>query len=353
MRNKVKILVSASGFALAAISAGPAFAAGTASGTTITNTATINFSVGGVAQTAINASNSFVVDRQINLTVAEVGTTTTSVSPGQTAAVTTFTVTNTGNETQDFRLTASQLSGGTAPHGGTDAFDVTGVTLYRDTNSNGSYDAGTDTAITYLDEVAADASRTVFVVADVPLTATNGQIAAVALTAEAREGGTASTEGNAITATSGADTAGTKDTVFIDGAGSDDAARDARFSARDDYTVAAPVLTVSKISWVISDPVNSTTNPKRIPGAIIGYCIIINNAAGGTAASNVSISDTLPAATTYEAGTVLLGGSESSGTCSGGTTSTASFSAGVVSSGTISSIAANSNTVLWFQAKVN
>lgn len=348
--------MGASSFAIAAISAAPAFAAGTAAGTTITNTATINYSVGGVAQTAITASNAFTVDRQINLTVAEVGTTTTSVSPGQSAAVTAFTVTNTGNETQDFRLSVSQLSGGTAPHGGTDSFDVTSPTIYVDTNSNGTYDAGTDTAVTFLDELAADASRTVFIVANIPISATNGQIAAVALTAEAREGAGSGSEGAALTQTSGADTTG-KDTVFVDGAGSDDSARDARFSARDDYTVAAPVLTVSKISWVIDDPVNGTTNPKRIPGATIGYCIIISNAAGGAAASGVSISDPIPSQTTYVTGSVLLGGTTVGGgsptSCTGGATSTASFSSGTVSSGTISSIAANSTQVLWFRATVN
>lgn len=92
--------------------ASPALASGTASGTTINNTVSVNYKVGGVDQTATGASDSFKVDRKVNLTVAEVGTTTTEVSPGQTAAVTTFTVTNNSNATLDFALAAAQQTGG-------------------------------------------------------------------------------------------------------------------------------------------------------------------------------------------------------------------------------------------------
>jgi uncharacterized repeat protein (TIGR01451 family) len=356
MTYKLKKLAGASAVVIAALGVTPAFAGGTLAGSGITNTATINYQVGGVAQTALTATNTFTVDRKITLTVAELGTTTTSVGPGQAVAVTTFTVTNTSNAVLDFKLTAANLATGTtAPHTGTDAFDVTGVTMYVDTNGNNTYDAGTDTAVTYLDEVAIDGSKTVFVVAAVPLTATNGQIAAVSLTALAEAGGTAATEGAALTETTGANTAG-MDTVFADTAGTDDIARDAKHSARDDYTIAAPVLTVSKISWVIDDPLNGTTNPKAIPGATVGYCIIISNAAGAAAATNVSITDPLPTQTTFVAGSNLLGGTTVAGppaSCTGGAVSTSSFAAGTVSSGTIPSIAAGATQVLWFRATVN
>ena len=50
--------------------------------------------------------------------------------------------------------------------------------------------------------------------------------------------------------------------------------------------------TVQKISCVIQDPVNSTTNPKRIPGATIRYAIEVNNPMS-VSMSNVIISDTV------------------------------------------------------------
>jgi len=80
MNRISKFLGSAGVLALSSLIAQPALAAGTASGTVITNTVTVNYQVGGVAQTATSASNSVTVDRKINLTVAEVGNTTTQIT---------------------------------------------------------------------------------------------------------------------------------------------------------------------------------------------------------------------------------------------------------------------------------
>lgn len=350
MRNKLKLLATASGVTVAVLGATPAFAAGTASGSSIVNNATINYQVGGIAQTALVASNTITVDRKVNLTVAELGTTTTSVSPGQTNAVTTFTVTNNSNAPIDIGLTVAQLTGGAAPHGGTDAFNVTAPALFLDTNGNNTYDAGTDTAVSFLDEIAADAARTVFVVATIPGTATNGQIAAVSLTGQAREAGVAATQGAVITATAGANTAGV-DTVLADVAGTDDAITDGRHSARDDYTVAAPVLTVAKISRVIDDPINGTTNPKMIPGATVEYCITVANAVGAAAASNVVITDAIPAQTTYVTGSGWEGGTVAAAVCSGGT-NTATFATGTFT-GTLGAIAAGATETAYFRVTIN
>jgi uncharacterized repeat protein (TIGR01451 family) len=352
MTNKLKKLAGASAVVIAAMGVTPAFAAGTTSGSTITNTATLNYKVATVSQTAITASNSITVDRKVNLTVAEVGSSTTSVVPGQVEAVTTFTVTNNSNATIDIGLAASQLSGGTAPFaGGTDNFDVTSVTLYVDTNGDGSYTSGTDTAVTYLDELAADATRTVFVVASVPIGQVNDDIAAVVLTGTAKESGTAGTQGATITATAGANTAGV-DTVLADAAGSDDAVYDGTHSARDDYKVAAPVLTVAKISRVIDDPVNGTSNPKMIPGATVEYCITVANSSTGATATNMVITDALPSQTTYVSSFgVYEGGSVASSVCSGGT-STGSFGSGTVT-GNLGSLAASATKTVYFRVTIN
>ncbi|AYJ85738.1 DUF11 domain-containing protein [Sphingomonas paeninsulae] len=336
---------------LAGISA-PAFAAGTTAGSTITNTVSIGYSVGGVAQTAINASNTFTVDRKITLSVTETGTTTTVVAPGQIAAVTTFTVSNGSNATLDLGLSVAQQVGGTAQHGGTDNFDVTAPTLYVDTNTNGVYDPGTDTVVSYLDEVAADTSRTVFVVANIPVARVNGDIAGVTLTAQARDGGAAGTQGAVSVETTGANTAG-QDTVFADLAGATDAARDGQFSARDDYTVSGALLTITKTSKIISDPSNNTTNPKMIPGAIVEYCIQAANAAGGAAATNVAISDMLPTQTTYlTAFGIQINGTVTSGSCDANGTAGGTFSSGTIS-GTLASIPAGSARTLYFRATIN
>ena len=352
MKHTSRLLGAAGILALAALGANPAHAAGTTAGSTITNTVTVNYQVGGVAQTATAASDTFTVDRKVNLTVAEVGTTTTTVSPGQAAAVTTFQVTNLSNATLDMALAVAQQTSGAGAHANTDSFDATNVKIYRDANGNGVFDAA-DTLVTYLDELAADASATVFVVADIPLGQLTGSVAAVTLTATGREGGTAGTQGAALTATSGGNTAG-MDTVFADGAGATDATRDAAFSAKDDYTVLAAALSVVKTSRIVSDPVNGTTNPSFIPGAVIEYCIAVANAAGSGAATSVAISDPLPGAVTYLSsfGILLNGTVNASSQCQADGTAGGSF-AGTTVSGTLASVVAADTRTLLFRATIN
>ncbi|MCC6924339.1 hypothetical protein [Novosphingobium sp.] len=351
-----RLLGTVGAAALAVVGASPAFASGTAAGTVITNTVTVNYQVGGVNQTATGASNSFAVDRKVNMTVAEVGTTTTQVSPGQLAAVTTFTVTNNSNATLDFALAAAQQTGGAGAHSNTDTFDATNVKIYVDTNGNGTYDVGTDLEVAYLDELAADASKTVFVVADMPLGLATNDVAAVTLTATGREGGGTGSQGAALSETNTGITneidPNEVDTVFADAAGATDGAGDGAHSAKDDWTVLAAALSVTKLSKVVSDPVNGTSNPKAIPGATIEYCIVVANAAGSATASSVAISDPLPATVTYDGGGVFVDGSVTSGACNTDGSNTGSHAAGVVS-GTISSVTAGETKTLRFRATIN
>ncbi|MFM6932925.1 MAG: hypothetical protein ACKOUT_11865 [Novosphingobium sp.] len=352
MTRTSRLLGAAGALACVAASISPAYASGTTAGSTITNTATVNYQVGGISQTSTTASDTLTVDRKINLTVAEVGTTTTQVTPGQVSAVTTFTVTNTSNAVLDFALSAAQITGGTAVHGGTDTFDVSNVKIYVDANANGTYDAGTDTLVTYLDELAADGSKTVFVVADVPLSLANAAVAGVTLTATGREGGTGGSQGVALTQTSGANTSG-MDTVYADAAGATDAARDAAFSARDDYTVYTATLSVVKSSTIINDPVNGTSNPKFIPGATIQYCIAVTNASGSADASTVAVTDPLPTTVTYDSGFgIKLNGTVASGTCQTDGSTGGSFASGAVN-GTIASLPAGSTKTVLFRATIN
>lgn len=350
--NRKHLLAGVSALAVSLLAASPGFAAGTTAGSSIVNNVTVNYQVANVSQTQLSASNTLTVDRKVSLTVTEPGNAASSVAPGQNGAYTAFLVTNTSNAPLDLGLSFAQPSGGTTAHGGTDNFDLTGLAMYVDTNGNGAYDPGTDLAVTYLDEVAADTSRTVFVVGNVPIGRVNGDDAGVNLTAQAREAGTATTQGAVVTETTGANTAG-MDTVFADTAGTTDAARDGQFSARDDFLVAGASLTVTKVSTVISDPLNGTTNPKMIPGATVGYCIQVANAAGSATATNVAISDPLPTQTTYDSayGT-FLGGSVTGGVCNADGTAGGSAGSGTVS-GTIPSVAAGQTKTLYFRVTIN
>ena len=79
------------------------------------------------------------------------------------------------------------------------------------------------------------------------------------------------------------------------------------------FTIQNAELTLAKTSTVISDPVNGTTNPKRIPGAVVRYCILTTNV-GTATASNVTATDNLPANVTFISGTMRSGT-----TCAGAT----------------------------------
>ncbi|APG62573.1 hypothetical protein LPB140_07000 [Sphingorhabdus lutea] len=346
MTSKLKFLTASALGGIAMLSSGSAFAAGTLQGVDINNTVSVSFSVGGVAQTAQTASDTFKVDRKVIFTVQEATPTgTTSVSPGATGQITTFLVSNTSNDTLDFNLAATQLAGGTAAHGGTDVFDVTGLQFFVDVNNNGTYEAGTDTA-TVIDNLAPDASRRVFILGNIPSTATNGQVAGVTLTATARN-----SDGSAITAATDA-TANTTavETIFAD------TGRDGVEAAGDDYTVAGAVLSVSKLSRVVSDGV-SASNPKAIPGAVIEYCIAVSNAAGAATATGVNITDNLSLIpnVTYDAtftpkmnGTAVTGSTctpgADNGTYTGGTNTV---------SGTLNNIAAGQTRTFVFRVTIN
>jgi uncharacterized repeat protein (TIGR01451 family) len=292
----------------------PALAAGTAATTAINNKATVNYQVGGVAQPFIESSptgnstpglnngtnTQFVVDRKVDLTIQEVNSAATVVTPGQLNQVTTFFVTNAGNDTQGISLSAANLpNGSTTLFSATpDAFDMTNVRVFvESTPCTGigqaglSYVAASDTA-TNIATIAEDACAFVYVVADTPVTATNGQPADVRLTAIVR----APTTLAALTETAGAESAAVVDVVFAD------SGRDATATADDQYLVSAASLSVGKTSAVISDPFNGTAGPgvfpKAIPNAVMEYGITLTNT-GGQNATVVTITDPIPANTTF------------------------------------------------------
>ena len=357
MKHASKLLSAAGTLALMGLAATPAFATGTTAGSSILNTATISFQVGGVAQTPQNASNSIVVDEKVSFTAVEQGA-TTSVSPGQTGAVTTFSITNNSNAALEIGIAAAaQANGATvAPGTGTSSVTATGFTYATNTNGSTtcSYSAGNATTITDITSLAANASQCVYVLANIPVSATSGQIAGINLTATAESApGVALTQSNSSVAW----TPGTMQIVFADGTGNGtgDANYDGKYTALANYTVAAPILTVSKVSWISADGIE-TSNFKAIPGATLNYCIIVSNAGPATAsATNLSISDPLPATVPYVTGTNKLNatvtGSGATATCSAGTAG-ADAVAGTVS-GTLATLAPGASEGLWFQATIN
>ncbi|HUQ10318.1 MAG TPA: hypothetical protein VM146_08370 [Steroidobacteraceae bacterium] len=69
-------------------------------------------------------------------------------------------------------------------------------------------------------------------------------------------------------------------------------------------TMPQPSLTILKTSVVLSDPVNSTTLPKRIPSALVRYDVSVTNSGPGTVDANtLVITDPIPANSSMYVGT--------------------------------------------------
>lgn len=289
----------------------------TDAGTYVNNVVTVTYEVNSVLQTAVDNTSAdgpdpdsdpdgaqFVVDRVIMHTVAN--TSGDSVTPGQAKTATppptlTFTVTNDSNATLDFALTTEDLAG--------DDFDATGIEIYVDANSNGTYEPATDLA-TSIDNLAEEGVATVFVIAGIPAVASNTDFDDLVLVATAYE-----VDGTTIVADDDADNddvadaangGTTVETVFgdADGTGTE-GAEDGMHSATGRFTVASASISVTKSSTVVSDPFNETTNPKAIPGAVVRYCILVTNA-GAEEATDITVSDPIPGGTSFVSGSIVV-----------------------------------------------
>lgn len=298
---------------------------GTPSGTSISNLATLSYTVGGVTQTNIGSSQAgntsgagtataFVVDTKIDVLVAKQDGSRVTATNGQVAATPvpaapaylTYTVTNNSNLAQDFKLSATSLASGSAdPFGSTSTFATAGCRIYIDAGGApaNQLQLATDSNVSYIQNLASGASQYVFVFCDTPLGATNGQTGVVGLTAEAAVvGGSNASPSASYTAAqlnnSIANTQAGVEIVGADVAGPLDAARDAKHSATDTYIIGAAIISVSKTVATLCDPINGDTtaggNPKNIPGAIVRWSITISNSAtAGASATLGSISDAL------------------------------------------------------------
>ncbi len=311
-----------------------AYAVGTVAGTQVQNSVTLNYTVGGISQTAINANDGtgFLVDNAVDFTVANNDGAQISVTPGSTGQITNWTLANTGNAAQYFTLAAINLPNGSTVYGNADTADTsTPYTITYSTDGGATYNPYTGAF-----QLAIGASVLIRVAADIPLSVTNGQVMNIQLEATATDSG-----GTALTSTIGPDTIGSVDIVLAEGTGittEGNTAFDGQFSAWGGYIVQSAALAVTKTSCVISDPVNGTTNPKRIPGAVLRYQIQVANT-GTSDATSVTVADLIPSefgtsAANLDVRTAVCP-AISSGVC-GAKTGTVETNAGTTGAGTSS-----------------
>lgn len=276
---------------LAAVVAPAAHAAGTAAGSSITNTATVTFTdPGGTPVSVPSNTSSLQVDEILNVAVVSNDAGNVPVTTPDADAVLTFTVTNVGNGSEAFVLSANSALLG-------DNFDPANVRIYLDANGNGTFEAATDTL--YVPGVSADpvlpadGTQVVFVVSDITTGLANTNVGLVSLAAEALT----------VRATPGADAPGT--TFAGQGTAGSDAVvgtTQAAGSAQRGYVVAQVATTFTKTQAVVSHPVFGTN---AVPGATIIYTLELV-ATGSGSLTGAAISDPVPAGTTYVPGSLTL-----------------------------------------------
>jgi len=341
------------------------------SGDTISNLATLSYSVGAVAQPVIESSaagnsisgvgngtaTSFTVDAKVDVLVA--GGVITPATSGQTGATTPFTVQNISNLTLGYTLVASNSSAGAYTVNATGITDninsAIGLSIYLDDGAGVPANAGDGVlsaaelaagAITAIPTLAAGATANLVVLTDMPI-ANNGDAAVVVMKATAvwptplvpTEEPALVVAGAVITATAGPNTGGI-DVVLADIAGvvadagavpavTADIASDGTHSTYGAFSISSALLSVAKVATVICDPINGDTNPKNIPGAAVQYAITITNAAGGASATLTQVTDTLVAALGFDPG--LISGIGAGTNCVAGTGNQSASGFGAIS----------------------
>jgi uncharacterized repeat protein (TIGR01451 family) len=315
------------GVAAWALLAGPAWAAGAPANTPISNTATATFNDPNGQPRTVNSNTATLrVDEVLGAVLVSNDAGNVGVLSPDNDRPLSFTLTNPGNGSEAYALVPNASLGG-------DQYDPTDVKIYLD-NGNGIFEPGVDTlyAPGVNDPVLApDQSRVVFITGDTPAGRATGDTAAALL---------------AATAVTGSGSPGT--TFAGQGTGGVDAvvgATTATANAQGTYAVVQALATLTKTQSV-SDPLGGN---KPIPGATITYTITMTLSGTGTI-TNAQIDDSIPANTTYVAGSIVLDSTTSLSDAADADAGRFTGSAIAVSLG---SVAAPASHTVTFQVRIN
>lgn len=277
---------------------GVAQAVGVAAGTSISNTVTVDFNVGGVPGTAFD-TDVFQVQEVINVDVTWQDAANIIVAPASVQQVLTFLVTNTGNGIESFALIINNAAITT------DDFDPLNGNIYLDGNANGVFDGAPidPVYISGVNDPLLNAngidSQIVFLVSDIPVGTSVGETGVSQLTV------------NSLTVGAAGAVIGT----ILNGLG--DSGIDAVIGASqaDDIAIGtyqvdtAPIdVSILKTAQVVSDGSGCSVAPcSPIPGATIRYSLQVIISGVGTV-NNLVITDPIPINTTYTSESTNLNG---------------------------------------------
>ena len=283
MKHLLKLLALG---CLGLISSQSVWALGTAAGVDITNTATAAYTVGTTPLTASSNPVVTTVDELLNVTaVGQDAGSQVTVASGAVDQVQTYLVTNTGNGTDSYSLTALNQAG--------DDFDTVTSVIYLD-DGDGVFNASLDTLLDGSNDPSlvpdAAGAITVFVVSEMQQSLSDGAIATIDLVVDSN---TAVNVPGTVVA--GAGDGGTDAVVGSSGGTA---------TATEDYIVSSVAVALLKSATIV-DPFGGT---EPVPGSTITYSIAVTVTGGGTA-TGVIISDPIPVNTTYVTSSMALDGS--------------------------------------------
>jgi uncharacterized repeat protein (TIGR01451 family) len=247
--------------------------------------ATVDYSIGGSPATTNSNATTVVVAELLNVTMA-LQSPTVSVAAGASNRALLFLVTNTGNSLETFTLTGESVLVG-------DDFDPTPAApfIYFDSDSSGDLSPGDTPYVAGSNDpqLAADGSVAVLLVNDIPAGLPDGEYGRSELTATANTG-----TGAPGTVLAGQGTGGVD--VVIGTSGGEAA-------VFGQYLIGDILLSAVK-SQAVQDPFGGS---QPIPGATIAYQIVVT-ATGSGVALGAAFRDSIPASTTYVAGSLRLNG---------------------------------------------
>ena len=314
---KVSISVKSLSVRLVAVSAMLLFAqqsmaVGTLAGLTVSNQATVNYSVGSVPQSAEPSNVAiFVVDNRVDFTIAANPTPVvpTAADVGDFDVAVEFVVENTGNQWQDYSFLPTNLPDLTDVNGLIDSGDMNNLRVIADNNDDGVLTVADTDA--FIDELERDTTRLVWILADtntaVPNELLDGDVANMELTATTNDG-SGGVQGGAVGAVTvasvGPDNPLGEDVVLavggVSGVGT--------AASRSTYTLSSAALTVLKNNTLVTDPFVGQpgyTGPFHIPGATVNYAIDVINGSASIDAEDAAIIDNIPAEMLVADGTVI------------------------------------------------
>ena len=290
--------------------AAPVQASGTVAGIEILSTAVASFDIGGVPQAPMSSNSCQVfVDELLDAVLVNDDGAAVAVSSPQSGAIVQFTLTNTGNGRETFRLVADELVVG-------DVFDPAVVGIHLESNGVVGLQIGAGGDDAYVPgsndpSLASDTSQIVYVASDIPATQAANADGLIALRAVANTivvgAGTDDPDdvvfpmvAQAYVGQGDLDEYGGVNVTAVVGTSHD--ASNRLFLAQGSYRVTGALVQVNKTAITVLDPSGGAT---LVPGTLITYRIDVT-VIGNADAENLVISDPIPADLEYQPGSLSV-----------------------------------------------